>query len=165
MKRLDMISNKWKSVVVVAALAVACLASPSQARPGKGGPFGLGIIIGEPTGISGKLFTTQTTAFQGAAAWSVGGVDAFHLQIDYVLHRYDVIDVSEGQLPLYFGIGGRVLIRDDRDDHIGLRIPVGLSYEFSNAPFDIFGELVPLLDLTPDTDFDIEGGLGARFYF
>lgn len=155
-----------RAFVACAAIATASFcAVPASAGPGGKGPFGLGIIVGEPTGVSAKLFMSQTTALQGAVAWSVGGEDAFHVQVDYVMHNYGLIPVEEGRLPLYYGIGGRVRIREHHDDNVGVRIPVGLSYEFANAPFDVFGELVPLLDLTPDTDFDIEGGLGVRFYF
>ena len=68
-------------------------------------------------------------------------------------------------LPLYFGVGGRLRLRDNRDDDIGVRIPVGLAYMFADAPFDIFVEVVPILDLVPDTDFDLNAALGGRFYF
>ncbi|MEJ2720919.1 MAG: hypothetical protein P8181_07230 [bacterium] len=80
-------------------------------------------------------------------------------------HRYDLIKVEKGRLPLFFGVGGRVEFREHADDLVGVRIPVGLAYEFDNAPFDVFGEIVPLMDLAPDTDFDLEGAVGARFYF
>jgi hypothetical protein len=36
---------------------------------------------------------------------------------------------------------------------------------FSNAPVDIFVELVPILNLAPSTDFDFNGGIGARYWF
>ncbi len=35
--------------------------------------FGLGIILGEPTGVSGKLWTSSENAFDFAAAWSFSG--------------------------------------------------------------------------------------------
>jgi hypothetical protein len=47
----------------------------------------------------------------------------------------------------------------------GVRFPVGLAYIFANYPFDIFGEIVPILDLVDETDFDLEGAIGARFWF
>jgi len=56
-------------------------------------------------------------------------------------------------------------LKDNADDVLGVRIPVGLAYEFANHPFDIFVEIVPILDITPDTDFDFEGAIGARYYF
>jgi len=48
---------------------------------------------------------------------------------------------------------------------VGLRIPVGLEYIFSGERVDIFLEIVPLLDLVPDTDFSLNGGIGVRYFF
>jgi hypothetical protein len=90
-----------------------------------------------------------------------------HLQGDYIWHRYGLIDLKNGdEMPLYFGVGGRFIFAEgDRDDIFGIRFPVGLDYLFTNYPFDIFVEIVPILDLTPDSDFDLEGAIGACFWF
>ena len=63
--------------------------------------FGLGVIIGEPTGLSAKDWTSKTTALDLAAAWSFSHDSAFHLHGDLVWHPFDLIKVSEGQLPFY----------------------------------------------------------------
>jgi hypothetical protein len=150
--------------VSLSVLLFLALVNFSQARTG--GNFGLGIILGEPTGISGKLWMSGTSAIDGAVAWSWSDNTSFHLHMDYLIHNFSVIKVESGQLPLYFGIGGRIKFREgDRDDVFGVRIPVGLDYLFTNQPLDIFFEIVPMLDLAPDTDFDMAGGVGIRFYF
>jgi len=143
------------------ALAVA-LAAPAQAGPST---FGLGVIVGEPTGINAKLFLDSGNALDMAAAWSLSGDNDLHLQMDYLYHKYSLIEVDKGKLPFFFGLGGRVILRENRDDSVGLRIPVGLAYEFEGAPFDVFGEIVPVLELTPDTEFELEGAIGVRFWF
>lgn len=125
--------------------------------------FGLGIILGEPTGLSAKLWTGNANAFDFAAAWSFKGEGHLLLQADYVWHSFNLISVSSGKLPLYYGIGGRVILADD--PLLGVRIPIGLNYLFASAPIDIFVEIVPILDLVPSTDFDLGGGIGARFWF
>jgi len=33
------------------------------------------------------------------------------------------------------------------------------------APFDVFAELVPSLQIIPTTGFGFDAGFGARFYF
>jgi Protein of unknown function (DUF3996) len=128
---------------------------------------GLGFIIGEPTGIDIKFNLNKVHALEFALAWSLSDDNDLHIQGDYLWHKYDVIKLdSSDELPLFFGIGGRIIIReDDIDDTVGVRFPVGLDYIFANYPFDIFVEIVPILDLAPDTDFDLEGALGARFWF
>jgi hypothetical protein len=125
--------------------------------------FGLGIIIGEPTGISFKKWTGSTTAIDGAVAWSFSGQDALHLHVDYLIHNFDMITVERGRLPVYFGLGARLKLEDRTI--FSVRIPVGVCYLFDKAPLDVFFELVPMFDLVPDTDFKLSGSIGIRYYF
>src|SRR5699024_3837575 len=72
--------------------------------------IGLGVIVGSPTGLSFKTFTSETNAFDAGMAWSVGHYDAVNIHADYLWHHFDVFeDVDRGQLPLYYGIGGRIV--------------------------------------------------------
>jgi hypothetical protein len=146
---------------ILAALVI----SMSGQGMAEGGDFGLGIILGEPTGVSGKLWISGRSAIDGAAAWSLDNNEAFHLHGDYLLHNFSLIKVEKGRLPLYYGIGGRIRFADVGDDFVGIRIPVGLEYLFYNAPLDLFIEVVPILDLAPDTDFDLNAALGMRYFF
>ena len=125
--------------------------------------IGLGLIIGEPTGISFKYCTGSTTAFDAALAWSFVDEGAFHIHADYIFHNFTLITVPEGKLPFYYGIGAR--LKTSHDSRLGVRVPLGLAYLFQNAPVDIFLEIVPILDLTPKTDFSINAAIGARYFF
>ncbi len=129
------------------------------------GNFGVGVIFGEPTGLSAKMWTTKSTAFDIGVAWSFSGAGHFHIHGDYLFHNFGLFDVSKGSLPVYIGIGGRMLFRDNADDKIGVRFPIGIEYYFDDWPVAVFGEVVPILDLSPSTEGDINGGLGVRFYF
>ncbi|MDK2976014.1 MAG: hypothetical protein PWP06_489, partial [Candidatus Marinimicrobia bacterium] len=64
---------------------------------------------------------------------------------------------------LYYGLGAKVKLMDDVQ--VGIRVPVGLVHELESAPIDIFLEIVPGLNLIPETNFGINGGLGVRYYF
>ena len=125
--------------------------------------IGLGLIVGEPTGISFKYWTGSTTAFDAALAWSFIDEGAFHIHGDYIFHNFTLITIPEGKLPFYYGIGAR--IKTANDTKLGVRVPLGLAYLFNSAPIDIFLEIVPILDLTPKTDFAINAALGTRYYF
>jgi len=125
--------------------------------------FGLGIILGEPTGISFKKWTGSQTAIDGAVAWSFSNKDSLHLHADYLVHNFNLIKVERGRLPLYYGLGIRLKLEEK--SRFGFRIPVGISYIFEKASLDIFFELVPMLDLAPDTVFKIAGGIGIRYFF
>ncbi len=125
--------------------------------------FGLGFMLGEPTGISFKKWTGSKTAIDGAVAWSFSGQNSLHLHADYLVHRFDLIKVEKGRLPVYFGLGARLKLEDRTK--FGVRIPVGVCYIFEDVSLDIFFELVPMFDLAPDTDFKIAGSIGVRYYF
>lgn len=125
--------------------------------------FGLGIILGEPTGISAKVWTGQKTAIDAAAAWSFYYPAATHLHADFLKHNFTLIDVSEGKLPFYYGLGAQLKISPQ--SQLGIRIPVGLSYIFDKAPFDAFIEIVPTMNIIPATQFWINAAIGARYYF
>lgn len=127
--------------------------------------FGLGAVFGEPTGLSAKLWTSEKTAIDAAAAWSFAGNNGgfFHIHADFLIHNFNLITVSEGQLPLYFGIGAFMDFASELG--LGIRVPIGLAYHFESAPLDVFAEIAPGLSLLPGTDFYFGGGIGIRYYF
>ena len=154
-----------RKLILSAALAALLAVSVTGSATAQVSKFGLGIIVGEPTGLDLKWFLSETNAIEGAVAWSLSGNNNLHIHVDYLYHRYEWIKPKKGRIPVFFGLGGRVEFRENADDLIGLRIPIGIAYEFADAPFDLFGEIVPLLELVPDTDFELEGAIGARFWF
>ena len=127
--------------------------------------FGLGIILGEPTGISAKHWLSHSKAIDVALAWSLEGRDSFTLHADYLNHNFSLIKVEKGRLPFYYGIGGRIKFNDGDDSALGVRVPLGLAYFFENITLDLFVEIVPILQLFPDTDFKLNGVLGVRYFF
>ena len=42
---------------------------------------------------------------------------------------------------------------------------VSLDYIFDGAPVDVFVQVVPILELAPATEFNVNAALGARFFF
>lgn len=153
-----------KLFIFIGFAVLLCGSASAQDRK-----FGLGIIMGEPTGLSAKLWTGSSTAIDGALAWSFGSFGTFGSQgalyahADYLFHNFNLIRVEKGRLPVYYGIGASVVLANSAG--VGVRIPVGLEYLFANAPFDIFLEVVPMLALVPSTSFGVNAGLGARYFF
>lgn len=133
--------------------------------------FGLGFILGEPTGISGKYWMDKTNAIDAAAAWSFRGQSSFLLQADYLHHYYGIFGgKASGNLPLYIGIGGRLRTKGYKKDKeyetaLGVRVPFGITYIFPTAPLDAFLEIVPVMDIIPGTQFNIDAAIGMRYYF
>jgi len=124
--------------------------------------LGLGIVLGEPVGISAKLKSGFYNAFDFAAAWSARENRTMVLQADYVWHNVDHTNVESGRFPFYYGLGVRLIFLNE--PKFGIRVPFGLNNQFTNAPVDIFVELVPILDITPSASFNLGAGLGARFW-
>lgn len=153
-------------IPVSGLLLLQLLAFPPEvtAQQGRGGP-GLGIILGEPTGLSLKT-SLGRNALDAAAAWSFEGNGYLHLHGDILFHSWNTrsLRVEEGQLGFVYGIGGRVILRDN-DPRMGIRVPLGLSYLIGNTPLEVFGELAPILDLTPNSRFSVNGGLGLRYWW
>ena len=149
-----------KAIGVMLLLVIFLSAGPLQAQA-QDKKLGLGIILGEPTGVIAKYWTGNRTAFDIAGSWSFSGENAFHLHADYLLHSF--IKVDTGKLAFYYGIGARLNLQDDA--RFGIKIPLGLSYMLPNAPLDIFFEISPVMDLIPDTELKLLGFVGIRYYF
>jgi hypothetical protein len=127
--------------------------------------FGLGVIVGEPTGVSAKSWMTSVTAIDAALAWSFVDNGALHIHADYLFHNFQLISLeTKGRWPVFYGIGARLKF-GDKDTQLALRIPVGIDYLFSDAPVDIFLEVVPMLELIPNTKFQFNAALGVRYFF
>jgi len=149
-----------KKLILVLLFPVLLL--PSLAKAQDSG-FGLGVILGEPTGLCIKNWVGSNAAIDVAAGWTIGRISKFHLHADYLFHNFKLFDVESGKLPLYFGIGAR--LKAEPDVRIGVRFPIGICYIFEKAPLDIFLEIAPVLDLLPGTEFKLNGNIGVRYYF
>lgn len=150
------------------------LSTPAWAFDLDSRPEGLGIMVGEPTGISAKYWRSRSQAIQGGVSYSRRR-EFVQVHVDYLWTVADLLERRKrreagpgaeamGMFPIYAGAGGRIGVRKD-DLVAGARVPIGLSYLFHRIPVDIFLEIVPGVTLVPETEFDLEGGLGARYYF
>ncbi|MDI6400471.1 hypothetical protein QLX67_00555 [Balneolaceae bacterium ANBcel3] len=124
---------------------------------------GVGVLIGDPTGISFALRTQTDRAFAGGLAWSFRGHSTMHFHLDYLFYHHGIIPVEKGSLPLYYGLGGRLRFGDT--DKLGIRIPLGIAYQFENDPIELFFEIVPILELVPGTALSGNAAIGIRYYF
>ena len=158
------------------AVIALCLVFIVQESVAQGRSFGLGIIIGEPTGLSAKLWTSSTTAFDFGFGWSVGGDrigkyngtydggGRVHVHVDYLWHSFDVIHSAE-QVQFYYGLGGRLNNGAGYNSSLAIRGVLGAAWFPDETPIDVFLELVPSLQVTSSTGIGIDAGIGARYYF
>ena len=143
---------------VLVAVALGPFLTTQQAAAQSGGT-GIGAVIGEPTGVTMRL-NRGSNNFQFHAAWSFSNDGAFQISGDYLRSG----NLSDPDFPpFYFGLGARVKFAEKST--VGIRVPVGINYFFKNYPFEIFGELVPILRVIPDTVFYFGAAAGVRYYF
>jgi hypothetical protein len=151
--------------LVVVLLLVTVLAAAAQVRD-----FGLGLIVGEPTGLSAKWNFSPPHAVDFHLAWSFsGGIAA---GADWLIHM--------GWLGYpwrpYLGVGGRMAVhegkKDDEDGepgegevHVSGRGLVGIEYLFLEGHLGVAAEIGLGLDFVPAVGFDLSGGLAIRYYF
>ncbi len=151
-----------RSAIRIFILALCLFAGTANAQDGR---FGLGVIVVEPTGLSLKAWQSGRTAMDFAAAWSFARESALHLHGDFLIHRFSAIEVDRQNLPFYYGIGARVKMAEEGNDpRVGIRFPLGLNYLFGNDPLDMFVEVVPILDVAPESDVSLNASVGMRYW-
>ena len=159
---------------VVLALVVIFAAPPAHADDdgrGEKGTFGAGIIIGEPTGLSAKLYLSDDQAIQAAAGFAFIGA-GIHVHADYVFHPLILQTRDSFVLLAYVGPGVRLIqYRNGRESSslaLGIRGVGGLLFDFKE-PLDVFVEVGGVLeyDNKEDEGFGpaLNVGAGARYYF
>jgi hypothetical protein len=160
-----------RSLLLIAAVcSVVALAAPAQARSGG---VGLGLTVGDPTGLTVKFPLSGNTAIDAAiGADTVDRGDDGQLHVDWLIAPAILGRGNGVTVPLYFGIGGVLEFdgnrRNDDDIDLGVRAPLGIAIELSRTPLEFFFELgleVIVVDAGRDDDnFDLDGALGVRFY-
>jgi hypothetical protein len=127
--------------------------------------FGLGVILGEPTGISAKFWLSPGTALDFGLGYSFTSSNSvFDLYADYVFHNSDMIHSAENFV-VYYGPGARLKIKEDTESRLGVRGVIGILWIPRGTSFDLFLEIAPILDIIPATKFDFSGGIGGRYFF
>lgn len=141
--------------------------------------FGLGLELGSPAGITAKYFLTESNALQFGLGWYNGYYRdnfGYHIYGDYLWHPISLVSASAFEMPLFVGVGLHFMDFEDRRDRdyydatgFGIRVPVGIAFDFNDIPLDIFLQFVPSLNFY--NDYRDRGGLwvdvslGIRYWF
>jgi hypothetical protein len=156
----------------VCSLLAGCLLTLIPHTTHAQGSFGIGLIVGEPTGISWKYQLSDRNALDGALGFSP--FDRMRLHVDYLwLSR----PFNERRLVLSYGVGlaigfGKRWVDGRRgvfgyvvqEAGLAIRIPVGLSYAIPRTPLEVGLEIAPLVILGPEAGLGADGGVILRIY-
>lgn len=154
--------------------ALFLVAAPA-ALAGDHQTFGLGIVLGEPTGVTAKYFLSPNGALDFDLAFSL--IES-HLwfSTDYLYHFGDLAPGAPGVLLRpYIGGGGIIAGRDrddddhdrDDDDEFGLagRFTGGLSSLFTEVHLELFIDGSVGVWIVPETDLNLGAVIGLRYFF
>ena len=146
--------------ILVIAIVVLGLGGTARADP-----IGIGVFIGEPTGLDIKIGFQRRSALDiviGETSLRDGRVSYAHFTYLYTLA------VARGDsvlVPLRLGIGGWAAGLTEDGEALGARVPFEIGLRFRRSPLEIYGEITFVLQLVHDVNDDIDGGIGLRVYF
>lgn len=158
--------------VGLVGLVVLVLSLASASAEARRTRFGLGLVLGQPSGVSAEYVLSQKTSIDFELGLERFDDDALYVHADYLIRLVDVLPTGSVHLPLYVGIGAFVVDYHGGDKNIfvlGPRVPFGIQVDFQRAPVVIFLEIAVRFGLVSnvdiDRDSDIDGAVGFRYYF
>lgn len=129
------------------------------------GKNGIGIVAGEPSGITfqsqldNKRFLDFYFAYNWDKEWMFMG--------DYKVRVPGLLAENILVVP-YIGGGFFLNLKDKKhgdDIAIGVRVPIGADWKVPETPIVLFGELVPGLKIIKATEGELQLGIGGRFFY
>lgn len=153
--------------ILLSCLFATVLLVVTQTAQAQDRNFGIGAAIGGPDGISYKAWVNENAAVSGLLTFSLSDLSSsFYTHLDYLGHRhFDDLDWEAGRLHFFYGGGVGYQWYDALiDDIFSLRVPLGFGFNFVDVPVDLFFEVAPTFNVSPDFSFQFNGNLGFRFY-
>jgi hypothetical protein len=135
----------------------------------QGGPFGMGIGIGAPSGLVGKYWIGKWSAFQFSAGGDIGEFQDLVGVADYIL-QFRPFDTGEPDVSVPLHVGAGFNLGGNFNDNvagvwrIGPRAVLGVSVLMKNLPIDIYVETAPTLYIYEEAGWSIDGQIGLRHY-
>jgi hypothetical protein len=134
--------------------------------------WGLGAVIGAPTGLSANYFLQESRTIHTTLAYDLQGNDHLQLASHYTWRRKD-LRLPDLTLGWFYGVGGRFALteHDHRHNHssdkvaLGPSGTIGVFHEFQQVPLEVFLKVNLTVNLIPDTDADTDLMLGLHYNF
>lgn len=156
-----------KKFILIVLLATSLLIVQQQTADAQDRGFGVGAVIGSPDGLSYKAWVSNDMAVAGAVSFTItNNASSFYTHADFLMHKfYEDLNWDVGTLHYAYGGGVSVTWLEWANDSVyGVRLPSGIGFNFTDVPADLFFEIAPTIDVSPDFRFGFNGALGFRFY-
>ncbi len=144
------------SLLVFVVAVGAGMVSSSHAQS-----VGVGGQLGEPSGVTLKVYNANSPSYDVLAAWSLQEDNVFlngHLLVE------NRISTTNLDRPLEWFVGPGAFVGLSGDGVLGVSGTVGLNLILTDH-ISIYGRITPRLALAPGTRGDVGGGLGLRYFF
>ena len=146
---------------LLTAILLITFASGASAQDGR---FGLGVQIGNPTGVTGKHhFGGRPVFIDWAVGFSLFEGQGLNTHLDF-LWQPRLMTFDRLKLDLYFGVGPQLWVQNDIF-HAGVRAPLGVDLVLNRVPIDVFVEVAASLWIIEDVDLSADAGAGFRWWF
>ena len=132
--------------------------------------WGIGLRLGDPTGVSAKKYLWASNGLELALGSNIEGRG-----IQFLVHYLFHFPVADAQgLQWYYGFGAQIEDKhhDDRDigrddeTEFGADGVLGLEYTFSNGRLSAFLEGILFVEIIDDPfDLELDAGIGLRYNF
>jgi hypothetical protein len=150
----------------------------------QGRRLGVGLELGWPTAVTGKLMLRPEQAIRA----SVGAFSGLALSepsasasIDWLYHPFTIATAPGWTLHTHAGVGGALVLlpivgkrptlpvafyhRAPTQVWTGLRAPLGVDLAFKDVPVDIVLDVVPTVLTFPGLGVGVGASLGARWWW
>ncbi len=131
--------------------------------------WGLGAVIGAPTGLSANYFLSEVRTVHTTLAYDFSGDDDLQIASHYQWRRNN-LSFEDFKMGWFYGVGARLAFRDhdhhdDEDLEFGPSGTIGLFHEFQEIPLEAFLKGNLTVNVIEDTDVDADVMLGLHYNF
>ena len=134
--------------------------------------IGLGVHVGRPLSLAASFYKKP---FITQALLGMGLPNTYRFSVDQLYAVYHFQMGEYLSFPINVGLGGFAYFNEKSSgdfiagggttyNHYGIRMPLNVAFNHQELAFDVYTEIVPVLQLTPQIAVDVYGGFGVRVY-
>lgn len=151
-----------KSIRVLLFLSIAAVSTSAHAQENN---TAVGAYL---SGLTAKFTISESSAIRTDLGLTLIDITQINFTANYIMFKTEnQLSVDSGTLTPYYAPGIRLSYVDsggnvDGDVSYGIEFPIGVEYGFEEAPFEVFIDMGPYLNINPSQIFGFTGSIGFR---